>query len=288
MKILKLSIIFFIIIFMTTGCNEKALIYDQELEEETAVPVQVPDNNIDEENSESTYIVSPSPTGTIFQNNIEDSIESNEKLKEKIICVDAGHGITKNNKQEPVAPNSKEMKPAHVSGTKGSKLTEEQLNLIVALKLKDALEMQGAKVVMTRNTAECNLSNVDRAKLATDESADITIRIHADGGSDSGVSGMSILVPSSKHIKDEYMINNSRKAGNLILEETIKVTGAKNKGIIERSDMTGFNWSTIPVILIEMGFMSNPEEDRRLSSDDYQNKIVDGIKFGLLKYFDVN
>lgn len=55
----------------------------------------------------------------------------------------------------------------------------------------------------------------------------------------------------------------------------------KNRGVIERSDMTGFNWSTVPVVLIEMEFLSNPQEDKNLSSEEYQDKIAKAIAKGI-------
>ncbi len=204
----------------------------------------------------------------------------------KTICVDAGHGIFLKGRKEPVAPGSSEMKAAFVSGTAGATCTEEQLNLKVALKLEKALTDAGARVVMTRRTAECELSNVDRAKLANDEGADLTIRLHADGSENESVSGMSVLVPSGKYIKDTALIEKSRKAGEAVLLAAIEATGAKNRGIVERSDMTGFNWSEVPVILLEMGFMTNAEDDKLLIQDEYQDKIVSGIVKGVEKYFE--
>ena len=56
-----------------------------------------------------------------------------------------------------------------------------------------------------------------------------------------------------------------------------------NRGVIERSDLTGFNWSKVPVVLIEMGFLSNPEEDNLLNSDSYQEKLAQGLYKGILK-----
>lgn len=206
-------------------------------------------------------------------------------IKGRIICIDAGHAVTSIKKKEPVAPGSSEMKAGAVSGTSGKTMTEEQLNLKVALKLQKALEAAGADVVMTRTTSKADITNVDRAKIANDANADLAIRIHADGMENSGARGMSMLVPTGKYIKDEKLISKSRRAGEAVLAETVKATGAKNRGISERSDMTGFNWSEVPVILLEMGFMTNEEEDRLLSTDEYQDKIVSGIVNGLEKYF---
>ena len=64
----------------------------------------------------------------------------------------------------------------------------------------------------------------------------------------------------------------------------MKTTGAKNNGVSYRDDLTGTNWSTITNTLIEMGFMSNSDEDKKLSSPEYQDKIVKGIVNGINRY----
>ena len=63
-----------------------------------------------------------------------------------------------------------------------------------------------------------------------------------------------------------------------------KSTGSKNRGVSIVDNMTGLNWSKVPVTIVEMGFLSNPGEDRLLSSEDYQNKIVQGIVNGIGEY----
>lgn len=207
-------------------------------------------------------------------------------LSGKVIVVDPGHGINSYSKQEPIAPGSSQMKAAFVSGTSGRNQTEEQLNLAVGLKLKAALEEKGAIVYMTRETHECDVSNVDRAKMANDLNADIAVRIHADGSGSSSAHGVSVLVPGSQYINDSDLISKSRNAGESVLNAFVEETGALNRGISVRNDMTGFNWSTVPVILVEMGFMTNPEEDKLMETEDYQNKMVSGIVTGLEKHFE--
>lgn len=206
-------------------------------------------------------------------------------LEGKTICIDAGHGITSLHRLEPIAPESNITKAAFVSGTAGNNGTEQQVNLQVALKLEQKLAEAGATVLMTRKTAECDLSNIDRAMLANEAKADLTVRIHADGSDNKNISGISVLIPSAKYVSDEDILKKSRKSGEIILEELINATGAVNRGIVERSDLTGFNWSSVPVILVEMGFMTNPEEEYLLTSDEYQGLIVEGIFDGLYIYF---
>ncbi len=56
-----------------------------------------------------------------------------------------------------------------------------------------------------------------------------------------------------------------------------------NRGVVEREDMTGFNWSKVPVVLVEMGFLSNAEEDKLLNTEEYRIKIVQGLTEGIKK-----
>ena len=206
-------------------------------------------------------------------------------LKGKIILVDAGHGINSSTEKEPVAPDSGEKKRAFVEGTRGKNQTEEELNLIIALKVEEELTAKGAKVYMTRREHECALSNAGRAELGNELQVDLVLRIHADGNNNKNVGGASCLVPGDKYIEDAEMISKSRRAGEIVLEEYILATGAKNNGIAVRNDMTGFNWSKVPVILVELGFMTNPEDDALMETEEYQEKMTQGIINGMERYF---
>ena len=75
----------------------------------------------------------------------------------------------------------------------------------------------------------------------------------------------------------------SRQYGEIILNSLVETAHMNNRGISVRDDMTGFNWSKVPVILVEMGFMSNPEEDKLLSDEGYQNKLAQGLCNGIVK-----
>ena len=204
-------------------------------------------------------------------------------LQGKLIVIDPGHGRFEENYKEPVAPGSSEMKSAYSTGTQGAYLTESEFNLLVAKYLGRILSDLGADVRYTREN-EMSLSNIERAEFANDLGADLAVRIHADGSENTSVSGITVLVPAPTTIGAE-LERASRAAGECVLKRLIAATGANDRGISERSDMTGFNWSMVPVILIECGFMSNPEEDALLSSPDYQQKLADAIACGILDYY---
>lgn len=207
-------------------------------------------------------------------------------LVDKVICIDPGHQAKGNSQKEKIAPQSQESKNKVSSGTRGvvTKKYEYELNLEVALKLKKALEDKGAKIHMTREIHDVNISNAERAQLGNQIGADLSIRLHADGSSSSSVRGYSLLVPGNKYV-DEQIVETS-KAIAKELDQIMQTKGKiASRGIVTRNDLTGFNWSEVPVVLVEMGFMSNPEEDQLMSQEDFQNTLVQSIVEGLENYF---
>ena len=205
------------------------------------------------------------------------------------IGIDAGHQLSNNSNKEPIAPNSTETKARVSSGTQGAytDVYEYVINLQVALRLKVELESLGADVVMTRMSHAVDISNAERAQMMNESKVDCWIRIHANGSSDEDKQGMFMLIPAEGSMdadtSNEY--EASKYLAQLILDECLKTTDAVNLGVIERVDITGFNWSQVPVCLIEMGHMTNEDEDYLLVTKDYQEKIIDGIIGGFIQYF---
>lgn len=218
---------------------------------------------------------------TIDNKNDYNQSSSNEILSGKVICLDPGHGITSQSKQERISPNSSETKSAYVSGASGEYQTEEELNLAVSKLVKNKLEDLGAKIIMTRTSHNIAVSNIERAEMANEADADICVRIHADGIEDSSVHGFSILVPAGDLLGTPSIVAPSREAAEFVEEALTEIIDAKNRGIVEREDLTGFNWSEVPVILVEMGFLSNPEEDEKMATEEYREKIAEGIANGV-------
>lgn len=207
------------------------------------------------------------------------------KYSDFVICIDPGHQSKGNSGLEPIAPGSKVMKAKVSSGTTGvfSKVPEYKLALKISLKLRDILVSDGFKVVMTRETNDVNISNAERAMIANKAKADLGIRIHADGSTDKGMNGISVLYPA-KTSNSLNIYEKSKTAASFILSSVTKETLAKANGTVPRSDLTGFNWSEVPSILIETGFMTNVNEDKKLQRDDYESKIAKGIATGIETY----
>jgi N-acetylmuramoyl-L-alanine amidase len=131
---------------------------------------------------------------------------------------------------------------------------------------------------MTKTQDSQSLGNVERAEIGNNANAALVIRIHADSADSSSAKGASMLVPSPINENTKAIYASSKSYGQTVLSTLIKEVGMYNRGVVERNDMTGFNWSKVPVILVEMGFLSNPDEDRLLSAFDYQNKLAKGLE----------
>lgn len=206
-------------------------------------------------------------------------------LAGKIIGLDPGHQGRGSSAQEPIAPGSSETKARVTSGTEGvsTGVAEYVVNLDVGLKLRDLLEAQGATVVMSRETHDVDISNAERATKFNEAGADLVVRLHCDGEDDQSRNGAFVLIPVGSYA--EGFEAESRAAAQSVLDAFIAATGANNLGLSERDDQTGFNWSEVPVINIEMGHMSNPAEDQKLVSPDYQQLCAEGIAQGIINYF---
>ena len=211
--------------------------------------------------------------------------------KEKyVVCLDPGHQTKGNPALEEIAPNSDKKKAKVTTGTRGvvTKKYESELMLEIALKLKTSLESKGYKVIMTRTKNDVDISNKERAIFANDNKADVYIRLHADGSENKNAAGASVLTSSPKNKYTTKVQKESEKFSKILLEEYVKSTGAKNRGVIYRDDLTGTNWAEVTNTLIELGFMSNKEEDKKLSDEKYQEKIIDGLVNGIEKYLKSN
>ena len=211
--------------------------------------------------------------------------ESKEEKLSFTICIDPGHQKKGDGKLDPIAPNSSNKKPRVSQGTEGigSKKAEYVVNLEASLLLKDILIRKGYNVIMTRESHEVNISNAERAEVANKVKADMTIRIHCDSLKDTSKTGTSILIPSSKSNNTKTIYEESNKFAN-ILKENLKEKGIKVNGIFERDDITGFNWSTVPVVILEMGFMSNYSEDKMLCDENYQKRLMNIVADSLEIY----
>ena len=225
---------------------------------------------------------------------VGDAEKSTEALKEKQngwkVAIDPGHqgSWVDMSAQEPSAPGSSETKAKATTGTTGkfSGLNEYELNLQVSLLLRDELEDRGYEVVMTREDHDTAISNKERAELAAAEGADILVRIHANGSDDTSVNGALAMVPSQSNPYVGYMYEECYELGDDILKAYCESTGIADDGVQYYDNMSGINWSTIPVTILEMGFMSNQNDDLLMADETFQPVMAEGIANGIDDYFE--
>lgn len=212
--------------------------------------------------------------------------EKDISVNDILICIDPGHQEKGDSNLEPVAPGSYVKKARVSSGATGvaTKKPEYILNLETSIVLRNILESKGYKVIMTRESHDVNISNSERAIFANNNNADMVIRIHADSLNNPSKTGASVLIPAKESKYTTNIYEDSKTCANLI-ENKMKESGIQVNGVFERNDLTGFNWSKVPVVLVEMGFLSNYNEDQMMSNPEYQNKLMKSISEGLEEYF---
>jgi len=284
-----------ITILLISGCNNRSLDFKESQNIEIPYISEQEENDTLFQSMESSDEPTFSPEANI-SSNCNDSVHSaniiNESTvysnnKEITIVIDPGHSGVKTNIRDPIGPGSNELKAGDSGGTKGvySGRYEYELNLEVSQKLREELINRGYQVLLTRDDNETPLSNVERATIANNVNADAFIRIHANGSEDRSVRGAMCVIITPSNIYNSTIYSSSRQLAEFVLDSFIASTGAKSKGIWETDSMTGSNWSKVPVIIMELGFMSNKEEDKQLNSVEYQELMVVGISNGIDLFF---
>lgn len=171
-------------------------------------------------------------------------------------------------------------------GTVYKDIYEKDINLEIVKKLKDVLEKEGAICYLTRygdydlssnNASSRKNSDLNnRAKIINSSGADMYISIHLNSIDSSTWSGAQVFFDDIND-KNEYLANMMQQ----VLKEDLNTT----RDVKEIDNMLMNRKIKIPGILIEVGFLSNPNDRYKLQQSDYQYKIVESIKRGIIKYF---
>lgn len=202
------------------------------------------------------------------------------------IVIDAGHQKQGNSDLEPIGPGATEQKAKVASGTQGvsTGIPEYKVTLQVAKKLRDVLESRGYQVIMVRESDDVDISNAERAEIANKNNADAFLRLHCNGVDDSSVTGALALCQTKNNPYCSKEYSSSRALSESVLKGMCEASGARNTGVREVDNMSGINWCQVPVTIVEMGYMTNPQEDQNLCNDAYQQKLAEGMADGVDAY----
>jgi N-acetylmuramoyl-L-alanine amidase len=203
-----------------------------------------------------------------------------------LICLDPGHGTPPaiGRQTEPIGPGSKVLKIKDGGGAAG----EAAVALAIAKRARALLLTRGYRVAMTRTGPTIHLGdgngNIARARFCNRQHAALMVRIHADGSGNTSLHGVSTLVPAWHRGWTDDIYAPSLRAGRALQRAVVSATGAANRGLVQRADLTGFNWSNVPSVLVESGFLSNPAERRLLNTGAYQQHVARGLTAGVAAF----
>ena len=199
---------------------------------------------------------------------------SKDKNTKRSIFLDPGHGGSD---------------PGAISGG----VREKDLTLSVYNKVSSKLASLGYTVLTSRNVDK-DVDLVDRADQANKANADMLLSIHFNAGGRGIARGIETYyyqatadrVPkiNKENHNNPERLERSRKLANKVQQNLLYQTGANDRGV-KRASFTVLRETSIPSILVELGFIDNPEERNKIKTNEYQERLANGIVDGIVEYY---
>ena len=215
----------------------------------------------------SADVVAPKKIGSASRGNYD--------VLNKIVYLDAGHG-------------------GYDPGASYFGISEKSLTLAIQSRVKAKLEAEGYQVVTTR-TSDTYVDLADRSRAANASESDIFVSIHINASGSSAAQGIETYYyqPYAEYpsrINATYHANPTRLSmsdtlANAIQSSLINATGAQNQGV-KRQTFAVLRETTAPAVLLELGFLSNPQEAARLNTSAYQETLANAIVAGIKSYYE--
>ena len=215
----------------------------------------------------SADVVAPKKIGSASRGNYD--------VLNKVVYLDAGHG-------------------GYDPGASYFGISEKSLTLAIQSRVKAKLESEGYQVVTTR-TSDTYVDLTDRSRAANASESDIFVSIHINASGSSATQGIETYYyqPYAEYpsrINATYHANPTRLSmsdtlANAIQSSLINATGAQNQGV-KRQTFAVLRETTAPAVLLELGFLSNPQEAARLSTSAYQETLANAIVAGIKSYYE--
>jgi len=206
------------------------------------------------------------------------------------IALDPGQQKSQMSEEEPVGPGATatvaKMSYGATSTTTGKR--EYEWSLEFAQRLRTELEARGYEVVLTREEGDVKISNAERAQFANENGAELYLSIQADAASNKDAKGIYTQIPSQSNAFVGNLYADCKRLAKEIQNNLIAETGTKDRGVQEIDKLATINYSEMPVAVLQLGFMSNKEEDTNLWSAEYQDKMIKAICDGIDTYFQEN
>ncbi|MCD4712989.1 MAG: N-acetylmuramoyl-L-alanine amidase [Clostridiales bacterium] len=186
-----------------------------------------------------------------------NQVIQNSDFNQTLVVIDAGHGG-----RDP--------------GAVGSLVQEKVLTLRASIMLQKELEKQGFKVYMTRSKDEY-VNLYDRAAMAEGLNATVFVSIHINAHTGSSANGVEVLYGNQSLSSDKGLAQK-------IQSELIRQLGATDRGIAHRPNLAVLRETTMPSVLAELGFISNPTEQSKLMDNTYLQKAANSIAKGIVEF----